>query len=69
VNRLRAHVTHDRTCSAGIAIKALDEAPDAAVERADAALYRAKAQGRNRSALAAADDLVNARPRAHSRIV
>lgn len=67
VDRLRDHVTHGRTCSAGIAIKGLDEAPDAAVERADAALYEAKARGRNLSALAVADDLVSARPSAHSR--
>jgi diguanylate cyclase (GGDEF)-like protein len=69
VGRLRAHVTHDRTCSVGIAIKGLDEASDAAVERADAALYQAKAQGRDQSVLAAGDDLASARPSAHSRTV
>ncbi len=53
VARLRRHVTHNRTCSAGIAIKAPGETSDAAVERADAALYQAKAQGRDQSTLAA----------------
>ena len=57
VDRLREHVAHDRTCSAGIAIKAFDEAPDAAVQRADTALYQAKARGRNQSRLAATGDL------------
>ena len=57
VDRLREQVTHNRTCSAGIAIKEFDETPGAAVERADAALYQAKAQGRNQSRLAATDDL------------
>jgi diguanylate cyclase (GGDEF)-like protein len=60
VDRLREHVTHGRTCSAGIAIQTFDEAPDAAVERADAALYRAKAQGRNQSRLAVTDDFAGA---------
>jgi diguanylate cyclase (GGDEF)-like protein len=69
VDRLREHVTHDRTCSAGIAITAFDEAPDAAVERADAALYQAKAQGRNQSRLAATDDLVGAPPSAADRTI
>jgi diguanylate cyclase (GGDEF)-like protein len=68
VDRLRQHVTHDRTCSAGIAIKAFEEAPDDAVERADAALYEAKAEGRNQSRLAAPDDLAGARPTAHERV-
>jgi diguanylate cyclase (GGDEF)-like protein len=68
VDRLREHVTHDRTCSAGIAIKAVEEAPDDAVERADAALYEAKAEGRNQSRLAAPEDLSGARPTAHERV-
>jgi diguanylate cyclase (GGDEF)-like protein len=49
VDRLRSHVTHDQTCSAGIAIREPEETPEAAVERADAALYEAKAGGRNQS--------------------
>jgi len=66
VDRLRDQVTHSQTCSAGIAIKAPEETPDAAVERADAALYRAKAEGRDQSTLAATDDLAGARPGAHT---
>jgi diguanylate cyclase (GGDEF)-like protein len=60
VDRLRDSVTDGRTCSAGIAIKAVDEAPDDAVQRADTALYQAKAEGRNQSHLAATDDLAGA---------
>jgi diguanylate cyclase (GGDEF)-like protein len=60
VDRVREHVTHNRTCSAGIAIKAFAETPGAAVERADAALYEAKAQGRNQSRMAVLDDLAGA---------
>jgi diguanylate cyclase (GGDEF)-like protein len=52
VDRLRHHVTHSRTCSAGLAVKELGETPLAALERADAALYQAKTQGRDRSKLA-----------------
>jgi diguanylate cyclase (GGDEF)-like protein len=52
IDRLRDNVTHDCTCSAGIAIKESRESPEAVVARADAALYRAKAQGRNQSILA-----------------
>jgi diguanylate cyclase (GGDEF)-like protein len=52
IDRLRDKVTHDCTCSAGIAIRESREGPEAVVERADAALYRAKAQGRNQSILA-----------------
>jgi predicted signal transduction protein with EAL and GGDEF domain len=67
VDRLREQVTHDRTCSAGIAIKAVDESPDDAVQRADTALYQAKAQGRDQSRLAANEDLAAAPPSAHNR--
>jgi diguanylate cyclase (GGDEF)-like protein len=55
VERLRAHVTHNRTCSAGIAVKAPLENLEVTVERADAALYRAKAQGRDQSTVAETD--------------
>jgi diguanylate cyclase (GGDEF)-like protein len=51
VERLRAHVTHGRTCSAGIAVYTPGENPEAAVGRADQALYLAKAQGRDRTHL------------------
>jgi diguanylate cyclase (GGDEF)-like protein len=67
VDRLRNHVTHDRTCSVGIAIKAVDESADDAVQRADVALYEAKARGRNQSRLASTEDLAAARPSAPSR--
>jgi diguanylate cyclase (GGDEF)-like protein len=52
VDRLREQVTHNQTCSAGIAITAPQETPDATIERADVALYEAKAQGRDQLALA-----------------
>ena len=54
VDRLRRNVTHDWTCSAGIAVKASGETPEGALERADRALYIAKAQGRDQSSLASA---------------
>ena len=49
VGRLLAHVPEGRTCSAGIAIQAPDESGEALVARADAALYEAKAAGRDRA--------------------
>lgn len=52
VDRLRSHVTDGRTCSAGLAVKGLGEPPQAALERADAALYQAKTQGRDQSKMA-----------------
>jgi diguanylate cyclase (GGDEF)-like protein len=57
VDRLRNTVTHDCTCSAGIAVKRPRESPDAVIERADAALYQAKTHGRDRSSLAETEDL------------
>jgi diguanylate cyclase (GGDEF)-like protein len=62
VDRLRGRVTNDQTCSAGIAIREPEESPGALVERADAALYQAKAGGRNQTTLATAADLAGARP-------
>ena len=41
--------------SAGIATLKSDDTPDTVLARADDALYRAKAQGRNRIAIASAD--------------
>lgn len=51
VERLRYLVTQTRTCSAGIAIRHLDEPLGQTVGRADTALYQAKLQGRDQSAL------------------
>jgi diguanylate cyclase (GGDEF)-like protein len=51
VDRLRRHVTHGQTCSAGVAVQRHGEPPLATVERADAALYRAKGRGRDQIVL------------------
>jgi diguanylate cyclase (GGDEF)-like protein len=47
--RLRRHVPRGRTCSAGIAHRRPGETPEVVTVRADQALYRAKAAGRQRS--------------------
>ena len=62
VDRLRGRVTHNQTCSAGIAIREPEETPGALVDRADAALYQAKTGGRNRTTIAPAIDLAGGRP-------
>ena len=62
IDRLRDHVTHNRTSSAGIAVQAAGEAPEAAVERADTALYSAKTNGRNQTRVAANDGVAGASP-------
>jgi GGDEF domain-containing protein len=51
VERLRV-VTPLVTCSVGLACWDFQEAGDRLVERADQALYAAKAEGRNRHVLA-----------------
>ncbi len=48
IERLRGLVADDRTCSAGFAEHRPDETAEAVLARADAALYDAKAAGRNR---------------------
>ncbi|HEV7481731.1 MAG TPA: diguanylate cyclase [Solirubrobacterales bacterium] len=48
VERLRAVTPDDQTCSAGIACWDFSESADELVDRADSALYRAKAAGRDR---------------------
>lgn len=48
VERLRETVSHNRTCSAGIAVRQPGETLDSVVTRADRALYEAKAIGRDR---------------------
>ncbi|MEA2310075.1 MAG: hypothetical protein QOE28_43 [Solirubrobacteraceae bacterium] len=52
VERLRALVPNGATCSAGLAEWDALESASETLERADAALYAAKAAGRDRSALA-----------------
>jgi diguanylate cyclase (GGDEF)-like protein len=52
VERLRGSMPQGRTCSAGLAVRLDGEAAESIIARADRALYRAKADGRNRVALA-----------------
>jgi diguanylate cyclase (GGDEF)-like protein/PAS domain S-box-containing protein len=52
VERLRQYTIAGQTCSAGIASWDGEEPPDALVRRADAALYEAKAAGRDQSVTA-----------------
>jgi diguanylate cyclase (GGDEF)-like protein len=53
VDRIRAQVPGDETCSAGIAFRERGESATALVERADQALYEAKTGGRNRTFVSA----------------
>jgi len=46
--RLRGRVSHNRSCSAGIALAAPGASAETVVARADAALYEAKSRGRDR---------------------
>lgn len=52
IERLRSATPGGQTCSAGIALWDGSEPPEAALARADAALYQAKREGRNRTAAA-----------------
>ena len=52
VERLRASMPQSRTCSAGLAVRLEGEGAESIITRADRALYQAKADGRNRLALA-----------------
>ena len=49
VERLRGQVSRGRTCSAGLAAREDRESGESLVSRADRALYRAKALGRDRA--------------------
>ncbi len=53
LERLRALMPDAQTCSAGIAFRARHEPAAALVERADRALYEAKAAGRDRTCMSA----------------
>jgi diguanylate cyclase (GGDEF)-like protein len=48
VERLRARMPYDQTCSAGVAVRIPAESAENLMVRADAALYSAKAAGRDR---------------------
>jgi diguanylate cyclase (GGDEF)-like protein len=54
IERLRASMPQGRTCSAGLAVRVEGEGVESIITRADRALYQAKADGRNRVALAPA---------------
>jgi len=49
IDRLRKSTPDSITCSAGVAQRQPGESVEALTERADAALYRAKSDGRNRT--------------------
>ena len=51
VERLRGSMPPGRTCSAGLAVRLDGEHAESIIGRADRALYRAKADGRNRVAV------------------
>ncbi len=48
VERLRAATPDEQTCSAGLACWDFSESAEDLLDRADSALYRAKAEGRDR---------------------
>ena len=50
-DRLRRHVSHARTCSAGITLRGPEESSEHTIARADSALYEAKQRGRNQTRL------------------
>jgi diguanylate cyclase (GGDEF)-like protein/PAS domain S-box-containing protein len=59
--RVRAATPRGQTCSAGLAVFSGSESADELVARADAALYEAKAQGRDRTVVAPADGIAETR--------
>jgi PleD family two-component response regulator len=50
LDRLRAALPEDQTCSAGVCQWSGEESPEQLTARADTLLYAAKAAGRNRVA-------------------
>jgi diguanylate cyclase (GGDEF)-like protein len=56
VERLRLHIPRGQTCSAGVAEWDGKELSEVLLHRADAALFEAKRQGRNRTTIAPAPD-------------
>ncbi|HZO35763.1 MAG TPA: sensor domain-containing diguanylate cyclase [Solirubrobacteraceae bacterium] len=53
IERLRALVPYGQTCSAGFAVRRRGESAEGLMARADAALYEAKANGRDRARMSA----------------
>jgi diguanylate cyclase (GGDEF)-like protein len=53
LERLRAAVYHDRTCSVGYAVRQPGESAEQVTARAEAALYEAKESGRDRVCMSA----------------
>jgi diguanylate cyclase (GGDEF)-like protein len=53
IERLRSAVTHEQTCSAGLAVQRSTESVESVIGRADVALYAAKRDGRDLARTAA----------------
>jgi diguanylate cyclase (GGDEF)-like protein len=53
IERLRSAVTHEQTCSAGLAVQRRTESVESVISRADVALYAAKRDGRDLARTAA----------------
>jgi diguanylate cyclase (GGDEF)-like protein len=53
IERLRGAVTHEQTCSAGLAVQSGAESVQSVINRADIALYAAKRDGRDLARIAA----------------
>ena len=53
IERLRSAVTHEQTCSAGLAVQRRTESVESVIGRADIALYAAKRDGRDLARTAA----------------
>ncbi|MFC5729414.1 MULTISPECIES: GGDEF domain-containing protein [Nocardioides] len=68
LDQMRRAVTHDQTCSIGLATWDHRETPADLVGRADGALYQAKGEGRDRIVVSASDrpELAGSAPAPHS---